>query len=964
MKSIFRKIAFVLALAMVVTMFPVMNASAANNGNKYVRSKNATLYVGGDANGDYESCWAASAKGKKLKTEEKYKIEYVSSNPDVATVSKYGLVEAKSVGSTKIIVTFTKKGETTIEESFDVTVKKNAANIALDKESQDALAAGLTVGDAPIMLKAVQTDAEGSSEGITDTVKFYCGSKEDKEIIQLDSKTGELTALMEGKATVVVQSCQYEYDRETKKYKTTVAKEERYDVKVEKAKISGRQSAYNAFVLTFPSPEDAKAALEETKKSLTNAGAAVSEAKNIIKVYKVLANSNNARREVFIGNLSYDGAEGVTSSINVTMFDELDEKTNYVISYKDHDEVTITTTTYIADGLELDGRRTVDGTDIAEDYSVVEVCAKLYTAEGVLIGDSRDGSCNKYRGWENSLMLEDTNTALIHNEYQFDPSTRRVWFYTSDRNYKVTLRGTYEDWVNITAGNPKVIQKLGVITPADNNIYVNESFDWCIVPNTSKNRWNANWNNKTFASEDSGYHLLVKANITEIGANPEDKYNESYSASDYFTFVSANDDRLAVNYETGELYPPKTATNDVIGIHVYYKGRYVNTCRVEIISRRTLVSLTAQGSTTKLAHSTKAVNTDINEDFIIALYPKDQLGEQFVSGVVPTVEVSDNNLKQYFENNGVATQIGNTWDGYPQFKLEVKDGLRLTQIMNVRLICKATYWDGAKTVVKQYPVSFSLKDTTDSSSTSYRLEQNKSSVDMKVESRNNGTSNNIGEKDVSITAYGYDKDGYKVEKLYIDGTTPNADGSIYKVAVTYGSYDLDTQYTNFDYRSHKSGSGKDVTIKPVMAKTVGSYWTVSGSGVALANVTRSAIEKMPTGNYVVALYKGSNLLQNSRLLSLSDSQTLPSMTWTGVTTEEFNPLEVIRKAVRVTAPNGWQNITDSVYYDGSANTTDIRINGQNLYIERLRWAEQIGQDWLEYYIPVRRSVTFGTNIYN
>ena len=88
------------------------------------------------------------------------------------------------------------------------------------------------------------------------------------------------------------------------------------------------------------------------------------------------------------------------------------------------------------------------------------------------------------------------------------------------------------------------------------------------------------------------------------------------------------------------------------------------------------------------------------------------------------------------------------------------------------------------------------------------------------------------------------------------------------------------------------------------------------------------------------------------------------MTWTGVTTEEFNPLEVIRKAVRVTAPNGWQNITDSVYYDGSANTTDIRINGQNLYIERLRWAEQIGQDWLEYYIPVRRSVTFGTNIYN
>jgi len=231
MKSIFRKIAFVLALAMVVTLFPVMSASAAVKDNKYARKKNATLYVGGDAIGDYEGCWSAQAKTKTWMKEEGYKSSYESSNPSVATVSKYGYVEAVGVGKTTITATFSKKGKADIVESFEVTVKKNAVEVALDKESEEKLNAGLNVGDK-LTLKAIMTDADGNSEGITDTVKYYMSSKEEKEIIDINPTTGELTALKDGEATILVRSYQWGYDRETKKNMSRVTFEEKYTVKV------------------------------------------------------------------------------------------------------------------------------------------------------------------------------------------------------------------------------------------------------------------------------------------------------------------------------------------------------------------------------------------------------------------------------------------------------------------------------------------------------------------------------------------------------------------------------------------------------------------------------------------------------------------------------------------------------------------------------------------------------------
>ncbi len=955
MKSIFKKIAFVLALAMVVTMMPAKAAAAASNdGPQFYPT--LKLYIGGDVTGSYEG-----QRYAKVWNKGDYEVSFESEDPSIAKVNSKGYVTAVGVGSTTITATFTAEGEDDVVKTCAVTVKKNAAKVGLGSESAKTVAEGIPAGEV-VQLTALRKDEEGHTEWnksmknySTDSVRF---SSSNPEVFTVTKTTGKLTAVKEGEATLKVWTVQSEgFDEEAQEYPEVVSKE--YTVKVVSTEINVAQSAYNAFVMNFPNPEEAKAALTETKKSLTDANAAVSEAEEIVKVYKVLADSNNARREVFIGDLAYkDGAEGVTTSIEVTMFNELDEKSTYVVCYKDQ-EKTFETPEYVADRLEMFGQPI----ETYADYSVQEVRAMLYTGN-ILIGRSWADSCRKYQNWQNSLAVEDTNTSLVHNEYQFDAGnggTPKVWFYTTDRNFKVNLKGNFEDWAHVNSnGQAKVIPAVTTLSPNDSSIRVNNFNAWCVVQG-QKQDWQADWNNKTIASEDEGFYLLVKANITEMGSTG-DKVSSKYTAEDGFTFVSSNDDKLAVNKETGELYPPKNAANGTVGIHVYYKNVYVGTCNVQIYAKRSFASLTANASLSKMSYS--ATNPEINEAIVFTLYPKDQLNANFNTSkhgsMDYVVKVSDS-LKQYFDvnANGEATYLGESWDGYPQYKLEVKPGAQLPKnIVNVRVQCIATYhpYDGSREIVRQYPVSFSLKDTTKSTATTYRLSTSTQSVDMKIETKkdqSNNEINNVSEKNVVISAFGYDRDGYKVEKLDLNGD--------YNVSVKFGSKSVDA--------SNLEASGKDVIFKPVIT-TIKKFATVSGSGVELETVTRSAIEKLDEGSYVVALYKGtSNTSLHSMLVSLKDTQERPTMTWKKDTSEEALEILAIRDVVKVKYGSN-DNVSIYVGYQKNPGDTNATVsddytltgpNGQNIYIAKVRYAVQFADDWYEFEIPVKRTVVFGTN---
>ena len=96
---------------------------------------------------------------------------------------------------------------------------------------------------------------------------------------------------------------------------------------------------------------------------------------------------------------------------------------------------------------------------------------------------------------------------------------------------------------------------------------------------------------KSFAVSDDEYGLAVKIQVTEYGATSI-KRNDGTS-SDKFTFVSSNDDKLAVNKETGALYPPKDAADGIVPVYVYYDDQYVGVCPVRVYAKRTLTTFSA-----------------------------------------------------------------------------------------------------------------------------------------------------------------------------------------------------------------------------------------------------------------------------------------------------------------------------------------------------------------------------------
>ena len=141
MKSIFKKIAFVLALAMVVTMMPAKAAAAAESDGPQMY-KTLKLYVGGDVTGNYPE-----QRYAKVWEKDGYEVEFESSDESVATVYSKGYVTAVNVGSATATATFTSEdGSEEVVRTCAITVKRNAERVGLNGESAKKVAGGIAVG--------------------------------------------------------------------------------------------------------------------------------------------------------------------------------------------------------------------------------------------------------------------------------------------------------------------------------------------------------------------------------------------------------------------------------------------------------------------------------------------------------------------------------------------------------------------------------------------------------------------------------------------------------------------------------------------------------------------------------------------------------------------------------------------------------------------------------------------------
>lgn len=179
MKNFFKKLAFVLALAMVVTTVAPAASSVASAATSQITMKNgsktSTVYV---------------TKSYSLKLGKGVKATWTSSDKSVATVGKTGGV-LKPVAPGKVTIT-AKSANTgkTYKKTFEVRLRA-------DSVTPDVTEIALKKGET-YNLKATQSPAE-----TTDIIRFY---SDNKEVATVGLTGGKVTAQGDGEATITVAS--------------------------------------------------------------------------------------------------------------------------------------------------------------------------------------------------------------------------------------------------------------------------------------------------------------------------------------------------------------------------------------------------------------------------------------------------------------------------------------------------------------------------------------------------------------------------------------------------------------------------------------------------------------------------------------------------------------------------------------------------------------------------------------
>lgn len=968
MRSIFKKIAFVLALVMIVTTMPAREAAAATTPS--LKKSKIVLYIGGDEKEQYADRGYVVPKDKAGYTG----LSFASEDTTVVTVNKKtGRLIPQGLGTTKVVATFTKKGAKDVQKECTIIVRQNASKAGIDETSEKALAE-LVVGEKVTMVSTktgiVNGESKtvaGSSKDFTSLVRFESSNE---EIFTVDRKTGEITPVAPGEAELKVFGVQWEYDKTAKKKMSARidGSETTYKVKVADKPMEALQTAWDKITLTFGTAAEAETAVNATKPSLNNADAAVTEKWDIIKVYKVLKNSNNSEQTVYIEELGQIDTN--KEQVVLTMFDELDQETDYIVRYKDH-EMKLSTCKYIANELKIvpiEEKYSVTDTDL-KDSSRIWLNFKLYTT-GAKNQRVDISGAKKYKDWESSVDVTDLNTTQYHPEYSFDATTRLIWFYTEDVSYRVHVKASFIDWYSVTATTdtskiaPLVDEAyIGPQSGANNTSY--KVTDWGITPNhatgdDAEHIHDFSKAGKVYAAEDIGRKLVVRL-------NNEDGLRSCDDVSNHFKFVSSNDDKLSINERTGEIYPPKNAMNGYVMVHVYYDDIYAGSVQVQVVAKRYFANFTAKIENTDGTGSTKlsynSATSDINDTMRLILYPVDQLGEIFDTDMTYKVELNGANSKNYVTLQDNGTEIPFRQD----YIVSVPAGTLLTKnISTFTIVCTATYNDGKATpVTKKYPVVFTARDTKEMDARAYKVLVNEKEYDMKEKASLIAT----------ISAFSYDKDGYKKEKLDLNPAYQADGGQVVGTAAGIPSVTvrLGNEYMSKDYLT-KPADSKDLEFSIVQAKSGYLASVVSGSAISATSGSaitgielkyyNNLLDKVKVGQYAVSLFIGDgsrNVYRAGTSINVIDKTGKMGWTWRNysstinVTNESDvnGVIAAIRNCFEFDKDNAGSKRIYVGYYDKKTGALavidDFSLKGNSLYINKVRYLDSIQLNGTTYY---------------
>ncbi len=253
MRSFSKKLAFVLAAAMVFTAFaPAAKAEAA--GEMAINKQGKILYVT-DGTGINDAAQVGGGKGnvasydfavsnKPANYKETHSFAWSSSNPQVIKVGKAGLTTAVSVGKADVICVVTEKatGKTTTLTNT-ITVKANAADVEITNAG-DAAGVAYEVGST-IDFNRAMYDANGNKTTkrgtlVTDYTEWLV---EPSNGVTITQSNGKYTFTEPGEYKVWCRTYQ------SKKYTKTTAESDVVKVTIADTTLDIKQTTRNQFVI-------------------------------------------------------------------------------------------------------------------------------------------------------------------------------------------------------------------------------------------------------------------------------------------------------------------------------------------------------------------------------------------------------------------------------------------------------------------------------------------------------------------------------------------------------------------------------------------------------------------------------------------------------------------------------------------------------------------------------------------
>jgi hypothetical protein len=576
-KNFFKKLSFVLALAMIVSVLaPAAGAFAA--AKPKLNSTKKYLFLGQTNKYDFNIVTTSKRTG--------WKYKWTSSNKAVATVASNGLTTGKSIGTAEIsVVIKNKDGEEIADLSADVIVKDSIKTVKITNLPKD----GKMLAGATNDFNRSFTTYGGSTKKTTSVTKWTVDS--DKATI---STQGVFKATEAGEYTVTARSFQSndKYNAWLKDASAVkVVPTDSYKVTVVASIDSVKQVDLNTVEVKFTSP-------------MTDVAA------NLTVSSLVAATSTKVKQTVKAVTMSEDKL-----TATVDMYADFAANTTYVVDFTGMEaKQFVGATSNFAD---------VDSIQIATATAKVgttptEIIVKLLNKDGVNIANNTLLGRVTLKSSSEKVFLD---TSSIPNKITF--------FTIGD---VTTIEATYHTYNYDTTSGDEIGAKTatGTITGvAEASNPLSSIAAWTFASSVPSKFDTVN---QIIAAEDGLTNLYVNA----VKADGKNYINSGAAATGTEFRFSSSDSSVLIVYADGKVYPVKAGSANVIveycadttaSTKVY---TVIGAIGVNVRAKRVATTLTLTPSNFALSNS-----LTLNDHKDVKVEVADQYGVK-----MPTAEVS------------------------------------------------------------------------------------------------------------------------------------------------------------------------------------------------------------------------------------------------------------------------------------------------------------------------------------